>query len=159
MTKKGNESPVDTMWTIGQAAKAVGVNVQTLRYYERQRLLAPAARTSSSYRMYDTDAIRRLRFIKNGQALGFTLQEIADLLSLRVHAKARCGDVQRRAEAKLRQVQEKILQLQALDQALQHLVHACRSQQPTNRCPILNALEHQEGQVARVPKVRRKVRR
>ena len=81
--------------TIGQLAKAVGVNIQTVRYYERLRLFGPSARRPSGYRTYGEDEERRLRFIKNAQALGFTLHEIEEFLDLRVSSKARCGDVQR----------------------------------------------------------------
>ncbi|MBI4000844.1 MAG: heavy metal-responsive transcriptional regulator, partial [Nitrospira defluvii] len=91
--------------TIGQLAKAVGVNIQTVRYYERLKLLNPSARRPSGYRVYGEDEERRLRFIKNAQALGFTLQEIAELLTLSVTSTARCGDVQRRAQAKLTHVE------------------------------------------------------
>src|SRR5437867_10227253 len=127
--------------TIGKLAKQVGVNIQTVRYYERRRMLSPATRTSSGYRLYGEEALRRLRFIKNAQALGFTLREIADLLSLRVSSTARCGDVQRKAQAKLAQVEAKIRDLRALDRALQDLVRACRGGQPTDRCPILKSME------------------
>ena len=127
--------------TIGKLAKQVGVNIQTVRYYERRRMLSPATRTSSGYRLYGEEALRRLRFIKNAQALGFTLREIADLLSLRVSSTARCGDVQRKAQAKLAQVEAKIRDLRALDRALQGLIHACKAGQPTDRCPILKSME------------------
>lgn len=129
--------------TIGQLAKEVGVNVQTVRYYERRRLLNPAARKPSGYRLYGDEALRRLRFIKNAQALGFTLREIADLLSLRVSSSARCGDVQRKAQAKLVQVEAKIRDLRALDRALQGLIHACQAGQPTDRCPILKSMDQE----------------
>ena len=82
--------------TIGQLARIVGVNVQTVRYYERLNLLAPSARRPSGYRLYSHEEERRLRFIKNAQALGFTLREIAELLALRVGSTARCGDVQKK---------------------------------------------------------------
>jgi|SRR5881397_252675 len=127
--------------TIGKLAKQVGVNIQTVRYYERRRLLSPTARKSSGYRLYGEDALKRLRFIKNAQALGFTLREIADLLSLRVSSTARCGDVQRKAQAKLVQVEAKIGDLRALDRALRGLIHACKAGQPTDRCPILKSME------------------
>lgn len=127
--------------TIGKLAKQVGVNIQTVRYYERRRLLSPTARKSSGYRLYGEDALKRLRFIKNAQTLGFTLREISDLLSLRVSSTARCGDVQRKAQAKLVQVEAKIRDLRALDRALQSLVHACKAGQPTDRCPILKSME------------------
>lgn len=130
-----------TAHTIGQVAKVVGVNVQTLRYYERLKLLTPAARKSSGYRLYGPSEVARLRFIKNAQALGFTLQEIGELLSLRVSSTARCGDVQRKAQAKLTQVQAKVRDLRALAGALRGLIQSCQAGQPTERCPILEALE------------------
>lgn len=130
-----------TEHTIGQLAKAVGVNVQTLRYYERLKLLPPSARTSSGYRLYGPSEVARLRFIKNAQALGFTLQEIGELLSLRVRSTARCGDVQRKAQAKLKQVEAKVRDLRDLAKALRRLVRACQAGRPTDRCPILHSLE------------------
>lgn len=130
--------------TIGRLAKTVGVNVQTVRFYERKRLVVPPARKPSGYRLYGDEAVRRLRFIKNAQALGFTLREIAELLSLRVGSPARCGDVQRRAQAKLEQVEAKVRDLRALAEALRGLIVACRAGQPTNGCPILQNLEQQE---------------
>jgi len=133
--------------TIGQLAKDVGVNIQTVRYYERLKLLAPTARMPSGYRLYGTAEVQRLRFIKNAQALGFTLQEIMDLLNLRVSSAARCGDVQRRAQAKLAQVESKVHDLEALAQALKGLIRACQAGQPTDRCPILKCLEEKERRV------------
>ncbi len=128
-------------FTIGQLAKKVGVNIQTVRYYERRKLLTPTGRKPSGYRLYGDDLVRRLRFIKNAQALGFTLREIAELLNLRVSSTARCGDVQRKAQAKLLQVEEKIRDLQALARPLKGLIQACRAGQPTDRCPILQSFE------------------
>lgn len=129
--------------TIGRLAKAVGVNVQTVRYYERLHLLGPATRTSSGYRLYGPEEEQRLRFIKNAQALGFTLHEIAELLNLRVSSKASCGNVQRKAEAKLAHVKVKVRELQTLARALQGLIRTCRAGQPTDTCPILQTLEEQ----------------
>lgn len=130
--------------TIGQLAQSVGVNIQTVRYYERRRLLIPSDRKPSGYRLYGDEALKRLRFIKNAQALGFTLHEIADLLNLRVTSTARCGDVQKKALAKLQQVEAKMRDLRALTRALRSLVSACRAGQPTERCPILQTLEKKE---------------
>lgn len=93
--------------TIGQLAKVAGVNVQTVRYYERRNVIQPTDRMPSGYRLYGNDVLRRLRFIKNAQAVGFTLREVGELLDLQVSSTARCGDVQRRAEAKLTQVKAK----------------------------------------------------
>jgi MerR family mercuric resistance operon transcriptional regulator/MerR family gold-responsive transcriptional activator of gol and ges genes len=131
-------------WTIGQLAKVVDVNVQTVRYYERLKLLGPFARRPSGYRIYGEHEERQLRFIKNAQALGFTLQEIAELLKLRVTSTARCGDIQRRAQAKLTHVEAKVWDLQALARSLRKLIRTCRAGQPTDRCPILQSLEKKE---------------
>ncbi|NJN70021.1 MAG: heavy metal-responsive transcriptional regulator [Nitrospira sp.] len=127
--------------TIGRLAKVVGVNVQTMRYYERLNLLGPTGRKPSGYRLYGPNEERRLQFIKNAQSLGFTLHEIAELLNLRVSSTARCGDVQRRAQAKLKQVVAKLRDLHALAQALHRLIQSCRARQPTAHCPILTSLE------------------
>ena len=130
--------------TIGRLAKAVGVNIQTVRYYERLNLLGPTARKPSGYRLYGSEEERRLRFIKNAQSLGFTLREISELLNLRVSAKARCGDIQRRAQAKLEQVEAKVRDLRDLAGVLQHLIGACEAGRPTDHCPILESLERKE---------------
>lgn len=127
--------------TIGQLARIVGVNVQTVRYYERLNLLGPLARKPSGYRLYSHEEERRLRFIKNAQALGFTLREIGELLALRVASTARCGDVLKKAQAKLAQVKSKVDDLQTLTHALKILIRACRVGQPTGHCPILLSLE------------------
>ncbi len=127
--------------TIGQLAKAVGVNIQTLRYYERLKLLSPFGRRASGYRVYGEEQERRLRFIKNAQTLGFTLREIAELLNLRVSTRARCGDVQRRAETKLHGIEAKLKDLRALARALRGLIGTCRAGQPIDRCQILHHME------------------
>ncbi len=127
--------------TIGRLAKSAGVNIQTIRYYERLGLLNPTARRPSGYRLYGDEEIRRLRFIKNAQALGFTLHEIEELLALRVNSKARCRDVKRKAEAKLKHVEAKVRDLQSLATALRRLIRACQEGQLTNQCPILQVLE------------------
>lgn len=130
---------------IGQLAKDVGVNIETIRYYERRNLLGPTSRLPSGYRLYNREAQRRLQFIKNAQALGFTLHEIEELLDLQVSSKARCGDVQRKAEAKLKHVEAKVRDLQSLATALQRLIRTCRAGQPTDHCPILQSLEGEKA--------------
>ena len=141
--------------TIGRLAKEVGVNIQTVRYYERRRLLTAAERKPSGYRLYGEEALKRLRFIKNAQALGFTLHEIGDLLSLRVSSIARCGTVQVKAQAKLRQVEAKVHDLRALARALRNLIRACQAEQPTDRCPILKSMEENAGRHEESAKGRR----
>lgn len=133
--------------TIGRLAKAVGVNVQTVRYYERLNLLGPRVRKPSGYRLYGSEEERRLRFIKNAQALGFTLREISELLNLRVSSAARCGDMQRRAQAKLGQVEAKVRDLRDLAGALRNLIVSCEAGRSTDHCPILESLERKEKRV------------
>lgn len=138
--------------TIGRVARGAGVNIQTVRYYERRRLLSPEAYRDSGYRLYSREAVSKLRFIKNAQALGFTLNEISGLLRLRVSSRARCGDVKRKAEVKLAGVQEKIFRLKALERVLRDLLGYCRSRATTDRCPILKSLEiHKQSNGSKHP--------
>lgn len=127
--------------TIGQLAKAGGVLVQTVRYYERRYLLLPTSRLPSGYRLYGAEALKRLRFIKNAQALGFTLREIEGLLNLRVQSVNHCREVQTKASAKLATVEAKIRDLEALARALRTLIRSCQAGRPTDHCPILASLE------------------
>lgn len=140
--------------TISQLAKSTGVHVQTVRYYERRHLLKPAARSASRYRLYGTDETQRLRFIKNAQALGFTLREIDELLGLQVNGRARCGDVQRKAKAKLQDVEVKIKALHTLARALRGLIRACRAGRPVAYCRILHHMER--GQTASAQTTKRR---
>jgi Hg(II)-responsive transcriptional regulator len=128
-------------FTIGQLAKRVGVNVETLRYYERLHLLAPSTRTPSGYRQYGPAEHHRLQFIKNAQALGFSLEEIAEFLNLRVGSTATCGDVKRKTQRKLAQVDKKLEDLQALARSLRTLIRSCDAQKMTEHCPILESLD------------------
>lgn len=131
--------------TIGQLARIAAVNVQTIRYYERLNLLDPSARRPSGYRLYGQEQERRLRFIKKAQALGFTLREIAELLILRIASRACRDNVQKRAQAKLLQVESKIQDLRVLARALKTLIQTCEAGQSTDRCPILMSLEEEAG--------------
>ncbi|MCP9443547.1 MAG: MerR family transcriptional regulator, partial [Nitrospira sp.] len=128
-------------YTIGRLAKAAGVHIQTVRYYERRKLLVPVSRLPSGYRLYDDEALKRLRFIKNAQRLGFTLREIEGLFNLRIGAAIQCRNVQEQASAKLATVEAKIRDLEALARALRSLIGACRKGRRTDDCPILSSLE------------------
>lgn len=127
--------------TIGLLANRAKVNVQTVRYYERRDLLTPALRRDSGYRLYGDDELRRLRFIKNAQSLGFTLEEIRSLLRLRSGGRASCASVQRKAAAHARDVRERIERLRAMERTLAQLVRTCRRRARTDECPILRSLE------------------
>ena len=130
--------------TIGKVAHHGGVKVQTIRYYERRGLLPKPARTAAGYRMYSDDAVRRLRFIRQAQALGFSLSEIEELLSLRMRPGTTCGDIRQRARQKITAVNRKIDELQRIKDALSKLARACHGEGPTSECPILDALELHE---------------
>lgn len=127
--------------TIGKLAKAAGVNVQTVRYYERRRLLTPALRRESGYRVYREDALQKLRFIKNAQELGFSLEEIRSLLQLRTGGTASCGKVQKKAAEHARDVSGRIERLRAMERVLSQLIRTCRRRGRTDECPILRSLE------------------
>ncbi len=126
--------------TIGQVASGAGVNVQTVRYYERRGLLPKAPRTPGGYRTYDPEAVARLRFIKRAQDLGFSLEEITELLGLRVEHGAACAAVEARAKDKIAMVEKKIDELQRIKAVLYELSRACDLREPTSDCPILEAL-------------------
>ena len=130
--------------TIGQIARQAGVGVETVRFYERQGLLAGPARTASGYRQYTEDVVDRLRFIRRAKELGFTLKEIAELLALRLDPETSCGEVRGRAKAKIDDIEAKIRDLQRMRQALDKLVASCRGRGPISACPILDALDNEK---------------
>lgn len=127
--------------TIGQLAKQAGVNVETIRYYERRSLLPEPPRRVSGYRQYSPDAVARIQFIKRAQELGFSLNEIQELLSLRVDAESACSEVKQRAESKVAEIEQKMATLQRMKQILTDLMQHCHTQEPTAECPILAALD------------------
>ena len=124
--------------TIGRLAKEPGVNIDTIRYYERNGLIPEPVRRASGYREYEVADVRRLRFIVRAKDLGFTLAEIAELLSL--SADRDVGGVKRRAEQRLEQVEHKIEELQRVRRGLKTLVDACPGHGDLERCPIVAAL-------------------
>ena len=128
---------------IGEAASEAGVNVQTLRYYERRGLLKDPKRQPSGYRAYSEDSVRIVRFIKRAQELGFTLTDVADLLRLTVDG-ARCEDVQSVASAKLVDLDGKITALSVMREALVDLLGQCRRRKRRVSCPLLAALAGEE---------------
>jgi MerR family mercuric resistance operon transcriptional regulator/MerR family gold-responsive transcriptional activator of gol and ges genes len=129
---------------IGELAKMMRVNIQTIRYYERRGLLTPIERMESGYRIYDEDARRRLEFIRYSKKLGFSLKETEELLRLKVSSTARCGDIKKKAEEKLLEIDKKIEVLQSIHHVLKDLIKACRSRQTTEECPILHAIDRKE---------------
>ena len=126
---------------IGKLASRGGVNVQTIRYYERSGLLPEPVRAASGYRLYADDTVRRLSFIKQAQLLGFSLSEVQELLALRMQPGITCADIRQRARRKIVAVDSKIDDLRRIKDALTRLAAACRGNGPTSDCPILEALE------------------
>lgn len=124
---------------IGELAEQAEVNLQTIRYYEREGLLPKPPRLASGYRVFTPDAVRRVRFIKRAQELGFTLMEIRELLSIRIDRESDCSDVQKLAKAKLMEIEEKIRTLQAMKKVLGRLATACPGRGPSSDCPILES--------------------
>jgi Hg(II)-responsive transcriptional regulator len=137
--------------TISQLAEAAGVELSTIRYYERRGLVRPDARRSSGYREYTNESVRRVRFIRHAQALGFTLEEIAGLLRLRIAPGMDCAAVRARASAKLANVKARLVELERIRDALAKLVAACPAQGPETRCTILDTLDSSTGENATLP--------
>jgi len=137
-----SEAPLPKSLTIGQVAKAAGIGVETIRFYERQGLLAEPARRSSGYRSYSEAAVARLQFIRRAKDLGFTLSEIKSLLELRRDPTATAADVRRQARQKIEDIEERIRSLGEIRGALLHLVEQCHGHGSLSECPIVDAMEH-----------------
>ena len=128
-------------YKIGELAKEVGVNIQTIRYYERRGLLIPTSRMESGYRLYDKEALKRLEFIRYSKELGFTLKEAEELLMLRIRPNAKCDDVREKVNSKLCEIDGKIKGLQMIRKVLNDLIKTCFAGQPTEKCPILRTID------------------
>ena len=126
--------------TIGQLARQANVNLETIRYYERRGLIPEPPRNESGYRQYGEQDLQRTRFIKRAQALGFTLKEISELLSLRVAPGTSCRQVKERVQAKIEDVEKRIADLDQMRAALLRLSRQCMGRGPASKCPILDEL-------------------
>jgi MerR family transcriptional regulator, mercuric resistance operon regulatory protein len=124
--------------TIGRLAAAANVNVETVRFYQRSGLIEEPARPYRGYRTYGKDDVRRIRFIKRAQLLGFTLDEITSLLKL--EGLRTCSDTRNLAATKLAIVEAKLGDLLAMKVALATMIAQCDSQDSTRGCPIIQAL-------------------
>ncbi len=128
--------------TIGKAARAAGVGVETIRFYERRGLIEqPPKPDGAGYRVYSTDTVRRIQFVRQAQQIGFSLREIKELLSLRADPSADCRDVRERATAKVKEVHRKIAELERIRGALEDIIAACPGHGALRACTILEALE------------------
>lgn len=131
------EPNVKTMG-IGAIARQAAVSIDTVRYYEKNGLLHPAARAPSGYRRYEAIQLSRLRFIRRAQQLGFTLKDIRELLG--ISAQRDVARVRRAAERKLVEVEERIAALQAIQRGLSEMIAQCPGHGRAADCPILKAL-------------------
>lgn len=133
------------MLTIGQLAKRAGVGVETIRFYEREGLLAAPERLPSGYRQYPSEAVERVKFLRRAQWLGFSLKEAKELLALRDDPDARSREVREKAVEKLADVDARIAELQAMRAELGRLVEACDGEGPAAGCPIVAAIRESPG--------------
>lgn len=124
--------------TIGALAKRSGVNVETIRYYQRRHLLQEPPKRTGGYRQYSLKTEKRLRFIKRAQTLGFTLEEISGLLGL--DERKACLETREAASQKLILIEEKISDLSRMKKALSRLVRACDASSAGEPCPIIHLL-------------------
>lgn len=130
--------------TIGAVARRASVAIDTIRYYEREGLLPAPRRRASGYRDYDAGAVERLRFIRRAKELGFSLDEIRELLALSADRERGVRSVKQRAEARLGEVERRIRELQRVRRGLKRLIDACPGHGALEHCPILRALGGEE---------------
>ncbi len=128
--------------TIGQLAKKANVNLETIRYYERRGLIPEPPRNKSGHREYSLEAVKRTEFIKRSQALGFSLKEISELLSLRIKPGTTRADIKGRVETKIADIDKKIADLEQMKAALLKMAKQCAGRGPICGCPILEALDN-----------------
>lgn len=137
---------MDQHLTIGKLAKKAEVSIDGIRFYERRGLLAEPTRTESNYRLYSEKAVDRLRFIKRAQKLGFSLNEIQELLALSNDPAASKADIKRKTEEKIEDIRYRIQDLNRVLQALEQLDDCCDGHGPVGECPILKALTQKDDQ-------------
>lgn len=129
---------------IGEVAERGGVNLQTIRYYEREKLLPEPPRLPSGYRIYPDQTVRRVRFIKRAQEIGFTLAEIRELLAIRMDAEGDSSEVRALAHAKISNIEGKIQTLYRMREVLGRITERCSGCGPASECPILESIDSEE---------------
>ena len=127
--------------TIGTFAKAAEVNVETIRFYQRKGLLSEPDKPSGSIRRYGEADVARIRFVKSAQRLGFSLDEIAELL--RLEDGTRCREASILAEQKLKDVREKLAELTRMESVLSELICACHATKGSVSCPLIDSLQRE----------------
>lgn len=126
---------------IGEVAKLSEVGIETIRYYERQGLLAEPKRRPSGYRQYDESVLSRLQFIRRAKELGFTLAEIKELVGLWYDTETRCEHVRERAERKVEDIEAKIRSLQKMKRSLKQLITGCQANDSIGDCPLMEGID------------------
>lgn len=139
--KKTTKGKKELSLTIGEVAKQSGVGIETIRFYEREGIIAEPPRRESGYREYDYEVITRIRFIRRAKELGFSLKEISELMKLKVDPRANCSGVKKRAEAKLEEIENKIRDLKRMQKILNEVAVACVAAKPISDCPILKCFD------------------
>jgi len=129
--------------TIGSFAKAAGVNVETIRFYQRKNLLPEPDKPYGGIRRYGDKDVARVRFVKSAQLLGFSLDEIAELLKL--EDGTRCTEASKLAERKLGDVRTKLAVLLRMEAVLTQLVDSCHTRKGNVSCPLIASLQEQKG--------------
>ncbi len=143
--------------TISKAATKAGVGVETIRFYERKGLIEqPPKPLDTGFRVYPEETVQRVRFIRQAQEIGFSLREIAELLSLRADPSADCSDVREQATMKLEEVNRKITQLEEIRGALEDLIAACPGRGALRACSIMDALVVATGELSGHPNADRR---
>jgi len=129
-----------SLMKIGELSKETGVSIDTIRYYEQRGLIPPAGRSASGYRQYSDEDVSRLAFIVQSKELGFTLEEISQLLAIRADGR-NCAEVRAVAEAKAEEIEARIQKLARMRSTLITLAEQCEQSSETDPCPILKSLE------------------
>ncbi|MBE9516508.1 MAG: MerR family DNA-binding transcriptional regulator [Proteobacteria bacterium] len=128
--------------TIGQVARQADISVETIRFYEQKGLIPKADRTESGYRQYQTATINLLKFIQRAKGVGFTLNDISDLLTLRADPDSCCADIMVRAKIKLEEIDNKIIELTRIRDSLQDMTSNCNGNDDVSDCPIIESFEN-----------------
>jgi MerR family mercuric resistance operon transcriptional regulator len=133
-----------TLLNIGQVAKQTGVTVETVRFYEKQGLIAAPRRTDAGYRQYPLETVKRVQFVQRAKEVGFTLKDIGELLALRQTPGTSCADIKLHATHKMKEVDQKIHDLKRIRDALGRMLLKRSGSGDLNECPILEELELDE---------------
>jgi len=134
--------------TRGVLAHRSGIGAQTILYYERIGLLDEPRRNRAGHRVYEPEDLTRLVFIRRAQEIGFSLEDVRELLSLRFQEVAECSQVERRAARRLVDVRKRIHDLERMEQGLKELIASCRENPFKASCPVYEVLERTDGSLA-----------